>query len=90
MVNAFASKPDQRPYKHRVPDTDLKAKNRGTAPGADVSMRMDFSKEDVADDLLLNEVIWQSVRGAGSRMPAPVRAGFVFPRPKQEGQEDRD
>ena len=40
---------------------------------------MDFTKEDAADDLLLNEVIWRSVRGADSPMPAPVRAAFVFP-----------
>ena len=42
--------------------------------------RMDFSKEDAADDLALNEVVWRSVRGANSPMPAPRRAGFVFNR----------
>jgi len=39
---------------------------------------MDFSKEDAADDLLLNEVIWRAVRGDDSPMPPPTRAGFVF------------
>jgi hypothetical protein len=39
---------------------------------------MDFSREDAVDDLLLNEVIWQAVRGDDSSMPPPTRAGFVF------------
>ena len=37
----------------------------------------DFSKEDAAPDVPLNEAIWKSVRGADSRMPAPVNAAFV-------------
>jgi hypothetical protein len=48
---------------------------------------MDFSKEDAADDLQLNEVIWRSVRGPNSPMPAPRRAAFVFTR---AGKEDED
>ena len=43
---------------------------------------MDFTKEDAADDLLLTEIIWRSVRGANSPMPAPVRAAFVFTPPE--------
>jgi hypothetical protein len=48
---------------------------------------MDFSVEDAADDLLLNEIVWRSVRGAGSPMPAPRRAAFVF---ASEEDEDED
>jgi hypothetical protein len=39
---------------------------------------MNFAREDAVDDLLLNEVVWRSVRGPDSAMPAPVRAAFVF------------
>ena len=53
--------------------------------GVDLSAKMDFSKEDAADDFLLNEIIWRSVRGADHPMPAPIRAAFVFEHPK-----DRD
>ena len=45
---------------------------------------MNFSKEDAADDLLLNEMIWRSVRGADHPMPAPVRARFVFAHSEDE------
>jgi hypothetical protein len=39
---------------------------------------MNFAREDAVDDLLLNEVVWRSVRVPASPMPAPVRAAFVF------------
>ncbi len=79
MYAAFQAKANLAPYKHVVPQTDLKAKNTRTAWGAQRSERFDFTREDAADDLLLNEVIWRSVRGANSPMPPPVRAAFVFP-----------
>jgi hypothetical protein len=55
---------------------DLNARNAPTAWGAKVSERMDFRQEDRADDIVLNEIIWRSVRGADHPMPAPVRAAF--------------
>src|SRR5262249_4878004 len=84
MYHSFQAKPDLTPYKHVVPQTDLKAKNKRTAWGAETSAKLDFSKEDAADDLVLNEIIWKSVRGAKSPMPPPVRAAFVFPHLKEE------
>ena len=45
-------------------------------------------REDAADDLLLNEVIWRSVRGPDQPMPAPVRAAFVFALEEAEDEED--
>ncbi|HYV39183.1 MAG TPA: alkaline phosphatase family protein, partial [Gemmataceae bacterium] len=80
MYNAFQPKADLRTYAHIVPSTDMKAVNKKTDFGADLSEKMDFSREDAADDFLLNEVIWRSVMGADSPMPPPVRAAFVFPK----------
>jgi DNA-binding beta-propeller fold protein YncE len=79
MYASFDPKPHFTPYTHVVPDVDMKAVNPATAWGADLSETFDFTKEDAADDLLFNEVIWRSVRGADSPMPPPVRAAFVFP-----------
>ena len=36
------------------------------------------ARRRVALGLLLNEVIWRNVRGAGSAMPSPVRRAWVF------------
>jgi hypothetical protein len=57
--------------------------NEATAWGAD--LRMNFATEDAADDFLLNQAVWKSVKGAASPMPAPVHAAFVF-----TGQHDDD
>jgi hypothetical protein len=85
MYNSFQATPDARPYVVRPPRVNLNAKNTQVAWGADLSEKFDLTKEDRADDLLFNEVIWRSVKGANSPMPAPVRAAWVFPHGKDRG-----
>ncbi len=82
MYHSFRPTPDLRPYTVRPVKVDLHAKNTQAAWGADLSEKFDLTKEDRADDLLFNEVIWRSVKGADSPMPAPVRAAWVFPHVK--------
>jgi YVTN family beta-propeller protein len=86
MHRSFTNKPDLRPYTARPANVDLQQRNPVTAWGADLSRKMDFTREDAADDLLLNEVVWRSVRGAHSPMPAPKRAAFV--RARGDGDDD--
>lgn len=82
MYRAFQSTPVLKSYEHLVPDIDRQALNEATAWGAKLSEQMDFSREDAADDLLLNEVIWRSVKGANVKMPPPVRAAYWIPKLK--------
>ena len=63
---------------------DLDERNPKKAWGSELSAQMDFSKEDAADDLVLNEIIWRSVRGPNSPMPGATRAAFVFPHAKAD------
>ncbi|HEX5082043.1 MAG TPA: beta-propeller fold lactonase family protein [Blastocatellia bacterium] len=77
MYNSFTNKADLTPFKHLDARIDLAEKNPANAPGAQRSAQLDFSKEDAAPDIEFNEIIWKSVRGADSRMPAPVRSAFV-------------
>ncbi len=84
MFNCFRSRADTRPYKALPANVDLTTRNVKTAWGSELSRKMNFAKEDAADDLLLNEVIWRSVRGADSPMPSPVRAAFVRVLPKDK------
>jgi DNA-binding beta-propeller fold protein YncE len=88
MYNSFAAEPDLTPYTHLPAQVDLQQRNESTAWGAADSLRMDFTKEDAADDLLLNEVVWRSVRGADSPMPPPVRAAFVFAHQDDDDDDD--
>ncbi|WP_406695945.1 hypothetical protein V5E97_33635 [Singulisphaera sp. Ch08] len=53
-------------------------------------MKLDLSKEDQADDLVFNEIIWKAVKGANSKMPPPVRAAFVVPRLEADDDDDDD
>jgi hypothetical protein len=84
MFNSFQATPDLRPYKAAPVKVDLNQRNTKTAWGHKLSEKMDFTKEDAADDLMLNEVVWRSVRGADHPMPAPRRAAFVFAHPKDD------
>jgi DNA-binding beta-propeller fold protein YncE len=77
MYHSFMSRRDLTPYRNRPPHVDLYERNKATAWGSERSRKMDFTKEDAADDLELNEVLWRSIRGADSPMPAPKRAAFV-------------
>jgi DNA-binding beta-propeller fold protein YncE len=78
MFNSFHAKCDPSPYKTEIPRVNLAETNGPLAWGGDLSQKMNFAREDAADDLLLNQVIWRSVKGAQSPMPPPTRAAFVF------------
>jgi DNA-binding beta-propeller fold protein YncE len=88
MFRSFTAQADPRTYTCRPARVDLEAVNPPNAPGAAVSLQFDFTKEDRADDLLLNEVVWKSVKGPDAVMPPPVRAAFVLP--NREDGEDHD
>jgi YVTN family beta-propeller protein len=79
MYASFQASADFAPYEHRPAQVDLAKKNALFGWGAEASEKLDFSVADAADDLMLNDVVWKSVRGLDSTMPAPVRACFVFP-----------
>jgi hypothetical protein len=72
MYNAFSTTPDRTPYRHLQPLIDVNEKNVATAWGARASEEMDLDEIDRAPMQEFNEIIWKSVRGADSTMPAPV------------------
>jgi hypothetical protein len=87
MYHSFQAKPDLRAFQHVGAKAKLDEKNVAGNWGAKLSEEFDFTKEDAADDLLLNEVIWRSVRGQNAAMPPPVRAAFVFPHLKKDDDD---
>ena len=84
MFNSFQDVADLRPYDHKAIGENMDARNPKQAWGG--QLKMNFAREDAVDDLVLNEVVWRSVRGPDNPMPAPVRAGFVFPH-AQKGED---
>ncbi len=87
MFNSFQATPDLTPFEKLGANVDINAKNGVGAWGREESEKMDFADADEVDDLLLNEVIWRSVKGAANPMPAPVRAAFVFAHPENEAKK---
>jgi hypothetical protein len=41
------------------------------------SLTIDFAKPDLIPMDLMNEIVWKSVRGADSKLPATVHAPYV-------------
>jgi hypothetical protein len=85
MYGSFQKDPDLRPFKAVPVEVDRTETNSAQAWGQE--LKFNFAKEDAADDLLFNEVIWRAVRGADHPMPAPVRAGFVMARSEEEDND---
>ena len=77
MYNAFTTAPALAPYTVLPAQVRMDLKNDWNAPGAQASLRMNFSGPDLAPDLELNQIIWEAVRGRGSIMPPPRRTGFI-------------
>ena len=90
MWAAFQGGPDLAPYAVRPPNLDIREQNPRRAPNAEASLKLDLSKEDRADDLAFNQIIWQAIRGPRSIMPPPVRAAFVLPRVGKAKDNDDD
>jgi hypothetical protein len=77
LYNAFALTPKLAPFTAVPPRVDITETNDPSAWGAQESAEMDLAEADRAPDLLLNEIVWRSVRGPHSKMPPPVRAAWL-------------
>ena len=88
MYASFQKTPIPTPFNRREARIPLDERNRASAPGAAASARMNFEEADLTPELELNEILWQSVHGPQSRMPPPVHAAFLRPRPAADDDDD--
>jgi hypothetical protein len=86
LYAAFTDQTNLSPFSARPAQVNLEARNTKTAWGARQSQHMDFGDADRVDDIVLNEIVWRSVKGPHSPMPAPVRAAFF----KRTSKGDKD
>jgi len=77
LWRCFDSTATHSPFNSIAPMTDLFEKNTAINKWQKQSENFDFSKEDLVNDQLLNEVIWVACRGTSLPCPVPVRAAFV-------------
>jgi len=79
LYNAFVGTPNLAAYGRIAPRVPLDEKNVASMFGVRESLAMNFDEEDRTPEVLLNEIIWRSVKGAQSPMPPPRRSAFVKP-----------
>ena len=84
LWKCFKAVPDLKNFKALPAEIDLDLKNLAWNELSARSAQFDFTKEDRAPDLELNEVIWKGVKGINSVMPAPRRAAFLKIAPKPD------
>ncbi len=87
LYNCFTSTPDFTPYQHLKAKVDLDIRNVAVNKSSKISETFNFAKEDEAPDLELNQVVWKSVKGEDSEMPAPRRSAFVVMEKKQKDDD---
>jgi len=85
MWRCFSNKADLSVFNAKPNRVDLNEKNEIKNKFSSLSNKLDFSKEDVIPDQVLNEIIWKSVKGENSPLPGPTRAAFF-----KENKADKD
>jgi hypothetical protein len=85
----FTDKPDLAAYTARPSNVDLDQKNTAYNDNARKSEGFNFAQADAIPDDAFSEVIWKTVKGESSVMPAPRRSAFIRPvGGEEEGEED--
>ena len=88
MYDCFTDQPDFTPYTFKPAEINIHQINVAVNESSKRSEKFDFSKEDAAPDLDLNEVVWKAVKGENSVMPAPKRSAFVILEEKKDDDDD--
>ncbi len=78
MYESFTDTPTLTPFKTLPARIDVTTRNTGNAYGAKQSSRMDWSGYDRINEDELNRILWHSIKGVDSPMPAPVRRALAL------------
>jgi hypothetical protein len=73
MFESFTNSATLAPYQALLARIDVTTRNTEHAYGAKQSARMDWSDYDRINDDELNEILWHSIKGLDTPMPAPTR-----------------
>jgi YVTN family beta-propeller protein len=90
LYDCFTSIPDFTPYTYIKSKLNLETRNVAVNGSSKLSDTFNLAEVDEAPDLELNQVIWKSVKGEDSEMPAPKRSAFVILEKKDKKDKDDD
>lgn len=88
MWRCFQNKADNTPFYSIRNNIDLNEMNVAVSMNSKKSQEFDLSKPDLINDLEFSRIVWQSVKGLNSEMPAPRRAAFLKYEEKEDGDDD--
>lgn len=90
MWRCFDKTAHNTPYKLRNNTIDLNEMNVAINANSIKSDKFDLSKPDLINDLEFSQIVWQSVKGLHSQMPAPKRSAFIKITENDEDEEEED
>ncbi|NIA29356.1 MAG: hypothetical protein GWP06_05500, partial [Actinobacteria bacterium] len=76
LIPAFQDKADLTPFVHLPNSYPMDKINSKLAYGAKMSLAMNFSEEDETPEQELNEILWKTIKGVHSKMPAIRNARY--------------
>ncbi|MBK8924207.1 MAG: bifunctional YncE family protein/alkaline phosphatase family protein [Saprospirales bacterium] len=90
MWRCFTSKPDFTPFAARPNQIPIDTRNAAVNELSRISETFQLARLDAVPERLFNEVLWKSIRGMDSEMPAPRRSAFVraHDTEAEEGEKD--
>jgi YVTN family beta-propeller protein len=77
MWRCFAKTPDFAPFKARPAQISIDTRNAAVNELSRISETFNLAQLDAVPERLFNEVLWKSIKGLDSEMPAPRRSAFV-------------
>jgi hypothetical protein len=78
MWRSFASTPDASAFTARQEQVPLDEVNPERGSLSAMARGLDFSKEDVVPDAIMNAMLWKAAHGENALVPVPVRAAFFL------------
>jgi DNA-binding beta-propeller fold protein YncE len=94
MYRSFTKNANTSPFVAALPSIDLEEKNVAVNKNSIRSGKLNLAQPDAINDLEFGRIVWQTVRGLDSKMPAPKRSAFVRlgkgDDDEEEGDDDDD
>jgi YVTN family beta-propeller protein len=84
MWECFTASPDLTPFVSLDASYDIHEMNAEESIISRLSDSFNLEVMDAAPDHLFSEVIWKTVKGLESEMPAPVRSAFILQKPEED------
>ena len=87
MWRCFSKTPNNKPFTSLKNNINLDERNVAINRNSIKSAEFDLSKPDLINDLEFSQIVWQSIKGLNSPMPAPKRSAFLVLK-EEDGDDD--